>query len=101
MSERITTRAFFDPQTWTVTYVVWDPATRHAAVIDPVLDYDVKDKAEQTGRAQLFSAAFMAYRNPRAHRELDHDYVSLHTEFLMLNHLFALERQAVHRTAPP
>ena len=42
MSERITTRAFFDPQTWTVTYVVWDPATRRAAVIDPVLDYDFK-----------------------------------------------------------
>ena len=68
---------------------------------DAKLEWDVKDKAEQTGRAQLFSAAFMAYRNPRAHRELDHDYVSLHTEFLMLNHLFALERQAVHRTAPP
>ena len=42
MSERITTQAFFDPKTWTVTYVVWDPSTRRAAVIDPVLDYDFK-----------------------------------------------------------
>ena len=42
MSTRITTQAFFDPQTWTVTYVVWDPMTRRAAVIDPVLDYDFK-----------------------------------------------------------
>ena len=42
MSERTTTQAFFDPKTWTVTYVVWDPSTRRAAIIDPVLDYDFK-----------------------------------------------------------
>lgn len=33
-------RAFFDPGTWTVSYVVWDPGTRDAVIIDPVLDYD-------------------------------------------------------------
>lgn len=33
-------RAFFDPATNTVSYVVHDPATRRAAVIDSVLDYD-------------------------------------------------------------
>jgi glyoxylase-like metal-dependent hydrolase (beta-lactamase superfamily II) len=33
-------KAFFDEATFTVTYVVSDPATRRAAVIDPVLDYD-------------------------------------------------------------
>jgi glyoxylase-like metal-dependent hydrolase (beta-lactamase superfamily II) len=33
-------KAFFDPQTNTVTYLVWDPATRDAAIIDPVLDYE-------------------------------------------------------------
>ena len=33
-------RPFFDPRTSTLTYVVWDPATRDAVVIDPVLDYD-------------------------------------------------------------
>jgi glyoxylase-like metal-dependent hydrolase (beta-lactamase superfamily II) len=42
MSNRTTTQAFFDPKTWTVTYVVWDPSTLRAAVIDPVLDYDFK-----------------------------------------------------------
>ena len=42
MSTRATTQAFFDPKTWTVTYVLSDPATRRAAVIDPVLDYDFK-----------------------------------------------------------
>ncbi len=31
---------FFDPATWTLTYVVWDPQTRDAVVIDPVLDFD-------------------------------------------------------------
>ena len=33
-------RAFFDEATFTVTYVVSDPATGRAAVIDPVLDFD-------------------------------------------------------------
>ena len=33
-------REFFDPETFTLTYVVYDAATRDAVVIDPVLDYD-------------------------------------------------------------
>ena len=33
-------RAFFDEPTNTVSYLVADPVTRQAAVIDPVLDYD-------------------------------------------------------------
>ena len=33
-------RSFFDRATNTVTYLVWDPATRAAAIIDPVLDFD-------------------------------------------------------------
>lgn len=32
--------AFFDKATWTLTYLVWDPQTRDALVIDPVLDFD-------------------------------------------------------------
>lgn len=32
--------AQFDQATHTASYVAWDPATRRAAVIDPVLDYD-------------------------------------------------------------
>lgn len=32
--------SFFDPGTHTVSYVVCDPATRRAAIIDPVLDFD-------------------------------------------------------------
>lgn len=33
-------KEFFDKDTWTLTYVVWDEKTRDAVVIDPVLDYD-------------------------------------------------------------
>lgn len=33
-------RAFFDEPTFTVSYVVHDPVTREAAIIDSVLDYD-------------------------------------------------------------
>ncbi|MBT8066399.1 MAG: MBL fold metallo-hydrolase [Gammaproteobacteria bacterium] len=33
-------RAFFDEATFTVTYVVSDPATGRAAIIDPVLDFE-------------------------------------------------------------
>jgi glyoxylase-like metal-dependent hydrolase (beta-lactamase superfamily II) len=32
-------QGFFDPATNTVSYLVHDPATREAAIIDPVLDY--------------------------------------------------------------
>ena len=33
-------KTFFDPATYTLTYVVFDPTTKDAVVIDPVLDYD-------------------------------------------------------------
>jgi glyoxylase-like metal-dependent hydrolase (beta-lactamase superfamily II) len=44
-------QAFFDPRTGTVSYVVWDPASLRAAVIDPVLDYDFK--SGHTGTASV------------------------------------------------
>lgn len=44
-------QGFFDPVTGTVSYVVADPATRQAAVIDPVLDFDLK-----AGRTATHSA---------------------------------------------
>ncbi|KGH11742.1 hypothetical protein P608_12260 [Comamonas thiooxydans] len=33
-------QAFFDEATNTVSYLVSDPRTHQAAIIDPVLDYD-------------------------------------------------------------
>jgi glyoxylase-like metal-dependent hydrolase (beta-lactamase superfamily II) len=41
-------RAFFDPATYTLTYVVYDEATRDAVVIDPVWDYDPKSSSTDT-----------------------------------------------------
>lgn len=40
MSAKPEIKAFFDPDTYTISYVVSDPATRAAAIIDSVLDYD-------------------------------------------------------------
>ena len=36
-------KAFFDQATNTISYLVADPVTRRAAVIDPVLDFDQRD----------------------------------------------------------
>ena len=49
MTRRTTVQAFFDPRTGTVSYVVWDGASRRAAVIDPVLDFDFKSGHTGTG----------------------------------------------------
>ena len=56
MNEKITTQAFFDPETWTVTYVVSDNQTGHAAIIDPVLDYDFKSGRTSTTSADRVRA---------------------------------------------
>lgn len=40
--------AFFDEATYTVTYLVTDPQSRRAAIIDPVLDYDHKSGKAST-----------------------------------------------------
>ena len=60
MNNRISTQAFFDPTTWTVTYVVSSMATRHAAIIDPVLDYDFKSGQTSTTSADQVLAYLKA-----------------------------------------
>jgi hypothetical protein len=60
----------------------------------PVLSWGADDPAEQVGMGNLFVSAFMAHRNPRAHRELDDDPHRQLSEFLLLNHLFRLEGEA-------
>lgn len=49
MSPKPDVTAFFDPRTWSVQYVVADPATGKCAIIDPVYDYD--EKSGQTASA--------------------------------------------------
>ena len=43
--------AFFDEATFTVTYVVSDPDSAHAAIIDPVLDFDPASGRTSTSSA--------------------------------------------------
>ena len=45
-------QAFFDEHTFTITYLVSDPATRQAVIIDPVLDFDPKAARTSTQSAQ-------------------------------------------------
>ena len=44
-------RGFFDEPTNTVSYLIWDPATKSGAVIDPVLNFD-----HRSGEATVESA---------------------------------------------
>jgi glyoxylase-like metal-dependent hydrolase (beta-lactamase superfamily II) len=50
-------RAFFDEPTNTVSYLVSDPATRRAAVIDPVLDFDLASGEADVRSAEAILAA--------------------------------------------
>ncbi len=51
-------QAFFDEATNTVSYLVSDPATRQAAIIDAVLDYDhAGGKASTTSADRILAAA--------------------------------------------
>jgi glyoxylase-like metal-dependent hydrolase (beta-lactamase superfamily II) len=74
--------AFFDPATFTYSYVVSDPATRACAIIDPVLDYDAA-----SGRTSRHSAQ----------RIIDHVREQhLHVEWLLETHVHADHLSAAH-----
>lgn len=51
MTHHTTVQAFFDHRTGTVSYVVSDNGTKHAAIIDPVLDFELK-----SGRTSFIQA---------------------------------------------
>jgi len=53
-------QSFFDEQTFTVTYLVSDPTTRRAVIIDPVLDFDPKTARTATRSADK---ALLAVKN--------------------------------------
>lgn len=44
--------AFFEPVSFTYSYLVWDPQSREAAIIDPVLDFDAASGTSHTSSAQ-------------------------------------------------
>lgn len=68
-------RAFFDEATFTVTYLVNDPASNTAAIVDPVLDFDPKSGRTSTKSADAVLAA--------AHQE------NLRVEWLLETHAHA------------
>src|SRR6266496_1870918 len=50
-------QAFFDEPTNTISYLVSDPATRRAAVIDPALDFDQRDGTVDVRSVEAILAA--------------------------------------------
>jgi hypothetical protein len=63
---------------------------------NPKLSWSNMDQSERIGRSNLYAGAYMAHRNPRAHRELKAYQDAQLSEFLLLNHLYRLEREAVY-----
>ena len=57
MSDKHLIRAFFDEATNTISYLVADPQTKRAGVIDPVLDYDPKSATVDTRSVRAILAA--------------------------------------------
>src|SRR5947209_2955939 len=51
MNAKPEVKGFFDEPTNTVSYLVWDAATKEAAVVDPVLNFD-----EKSGEANVSAA---------------------------------------------
>jgi len=68
-------QSFFDVATFTATHMVWDPASKAAAIIDSVLDFD-----QASGRTSTSSAdALVAFATAQ----------DLHVEWLLETHAHA------------
>ena len=77
-----TVKAFFDPQTWTYTYVVYESKGSACIVIDSVLNYDPKSGRTKTESADEVIAFIKEHR--------------LHLEWILETHA-----HADHLTAAP
>jgi len=60
MTDRPEVTGFFDPYTFSVAYLLADPRTRRAAIIDPVLDFDERSGHVTTEFADRMLAAVAA-----------------------------------------
>jgi glyoxylase-like metal-dependent hydrolase (beta-lactamase superfamily II) len=63
-------QTFYDPATYTLTYVVYDPQSRDAVVIDPVLDYEPMSSKTSTSSVEKV-AAFLKEKGLRLHYVLE------------------------------
>lgn len=61
---------FYDPATYTLTYVVYEPQSKDAVVIDSVLDYDPVGSQTSTGSVEKV-AAFLKENGLRVHYALE------------------------------
>jgi glyoxylase-like metal-dependent hydrolase (beta-lactamase superfamily II) len=57
MTQSPKVRAFFDEPTFTLSYLVWDPASKRAAIIDSALDFEQSSGRTSTHSAQQILAA--------------------------------------------
>ncbi|MET0379256.1 MAG: MBL fold metallo-hydrolase [Spongiibacteraceae bacterium] len=77
--------AFFDPVTETVSYIVFDAINGHAAIIDPVLDFDPKSGRTSTLQIDRIGA-FLKQRGLRVdwiletHAHADHLSAAAHLQ---------------------
>lgn len=62
-----------------------------------LLHWDDPDAGEQAGKSNLFKSVTMAYRNPRAHREVVMSSRDAVREFMLVNQLYLLEAAAAPR----
>ncbi|MDZ4375099.1 MAG: MBL fold metallo-hydrolase [Phenylobacterium sp.] len=99
-------QAFFDPATSTATYLVSDPTSRAAAIIDPVLDFEPKGARLSTTSAD---AVLEAVRDQglelryvlETHAHADHlsaaDYIRSRTgaEIVIGAHIVAVQKQFI------
>ena len=77
MAKQPIIRSFFDEPTNTVSYLVADPATKKAAIIDPVLDYDHNAGTVDTRSVEAMlkvadEAGFMVEWALETHAHADH-----------------------------
>ncbi|MDQ8184307.1 TIGR02391 family protein [Pelagicoccus sp. SDUM812002] len=64
---------------------------------DSVLQWEGIPHSEQAVRANFIIESYSCFRNPRAHREKNSSPEDLLSVFLVLNHLFRFEREAMVR----
>ncbi|MBI1180166.1 MAG: MBL fold metallo-hydrolase [Alphaproteobacteria bacterium] len=81
-------KTFFDPATYTFSYVVRDPASASCAIVDPVLDYDPKSGRTSTRSADAIVDHVRRERLTvewilETHAHADHMTASVHLQKIL------------------